>query len=269
MRSQKLFFVATLAACALAACLVGCSKDSTPTTPPVSDNGYNAVQSEFTNFADSLVAQLGVHLDAYTTALAGNIEVAYSPINPDSTILTNGGWHVVYASDILAGYDLYLVDSIRFISHGNVQDNAMGADQMHVIRRWGIQNPDTTGNYRNIDVASSFIFSGLNTDTAAVWGGRQSTIHTKQVSTAATVKRTYDIQTVATNVMIPKANNGWTKGCPQSGTIGGTVVQTVDDGNVPLTTSWNFDVTVTAGVMDGTVTAGSWTKSFTAPLCQM
>ncbi len=269
MRSQKLFFVATLAACALAALLVGCSKDSSPVTPPVSDNGFNAVQSEFTNFADSLVAQFGVHLDAYTTALAGDIQVAYSPINPDSTVLADGGWHVVYASDLIAGYDFYLVDSIRFLSHGNVQNVALGADQMHVIRRWGVQNPDTTADYRNIEVASSFLFGGLNSDTATVWGGRQATLHTKQVTTAATVKRTYEIAMVATGIVIPKSSNGWTKGCPQSGSINGTIVQTVDDGNVPVTTSWNYEVTATAGVLDGTVTAGSWTKTFTAPLCQM
>ncbi len=264
MRFGKLFFVISLFALISMAMLVaGCSDDKT-TTAAIPDNGYSAVQAEFGLYSDSLAAQLHTNLQVYHQlwAVDPNILIAYSPVNPDSAILV-GGWHVVYATDLVAGYTRYLVDSVQFRANGQVQTFANGADQMQVIRHWGVENPDTTITFRNVDVTATFMYSNLKTDTVHVTGGRSTIVQTKNVGTT-TVKRDFTIDMLATDITVP--NDG--AYCPQSGTITGNIVQTVDNGSVPVTTSWQYDVTISAGTISGEVTAGAWQASVTGNLCQ-
>jgi hypothetical protein len=264
MRFGKLFFVITLfAAISMTVFMVGCSSDST--TTPVADNGYSTVQAEFGLYTDSLAAQFDNNLGVYhhLWAVDPNILIAYSPVNPDSTV-TVAGWHVIYASDLVAGYTRYLVDSLQFTAHGQVQLLAVGADQMQVIRHWGVENADTTVTHRNVDVSASFTYSGLTGTTVTVNGSRNTTIETKIVGTNSTVKRDFAINMGVSNITIAKSGPY----CPQTGTITGTIVQTVDNGGVPVTTSWQYNVAIDAGVMTGEVTAGAWSASVTGDLCQ-
>jgi hypothetical protein len=269
MRFGKLFFVITLVCAASVAVMLGCSSDSTTTNSPVvEDNGFSAVQAEFNGYTDSLISQFSANLKAYQGLQGTDTAIAFSPVNPDSTIVSDG-WHIVYATDLLAGYTRFLVDSIQFLSGGHVQANAIGADQMEFVRHFSIENPDTTAAYHNDNVISALLFSGLNSQTTTVTGGRTSVINTKSIAGGSTVKRTFTIQMNVASVVIPRAALGWSNGCPQSGGITGTVVQTVDRGSVPVTTSWQYELTAEDGSLSGTVTAGSWQKTITSNVCQM
>jgi hypothetical protein len=274
MRSRNVFFViALIAAATTVAFLAGCSKDSATAPAAVDDGGLSLASAEFDLIADSLVSQfattVGIVSDAAVPFMDTSIAIAYSSVNPDSVVVEGAGWHVVYAEDIVAGYTRYLVDSIQFRGNGHVQPDAHNADEVAIVRHWGVNNPDTTGSYRNVEVNSVFVISGLKTQTATVLGWRVGTVETKIATVGTTVKRTIDMETHVADWAVVKGTNGFHSGCPQSGTITSTIDVTVDRGEIPITTSWQYNVTAENGTLTGTVTAGSVEKTYTRDVCTM
>lgn len=271
MRSGKFFFIAGLImSLALIALVIGCSKDKNPVnTENPEDVQYNLVTSEVNSFLDTMVTQfaggLEIGLQDDQNGQTDVVTTAYSPINPDS-ILTNGGWHVVYISDIVAGYTIFRVDSIQFQRNQVPQDRLSGADAIAIVHRLNITNPDTTANYRNKDVRSIYVISGINTSSATINGARTQVIETK----IGDIKRTFNIDMSVSGVTVPKANDGWTKGCPESGLIHGTVDYTAQSSSsIPTTTTWNYSIEIDNGTVTATVTAGPYSKSYSAPVCTM
>ena len=274
MRSRNVFFViALIAATTTVAFLAGCSKDSATAPAVVDDGGLSLASAEFDLVADSLVSQfattVGIVSDAAIPFMDTSIVGAYAPVDPDSIVVVGGGWHVVYAEDVVAGYTRYLVDSLQFRKNGHVQPDAHAADEVAIVRHWGVNNPDTTVSYRNLNVNSVFVISGLTTNAATVLGGRTGTVETKVVTPTNTVKRTIDVSTQVTGWTVVKGTNGFHSGCPQSGTITSTIDVTVDRGEIPVTTSWQYNVTADNGTLTGTVTAGSVEKTYTKDVCTM
>jgi hypothetical protein len=273
MRSGKFFFVAGLVVMfALIGLIIGCSsnKDASPVSGlSEADIQYSAVTAEVNQFVDSTVAQFVGGLDiALQDDQNGQTDIitgAYSSQNPDS-VVTNGGWHVVYSSDVVAGYNAFLIDSIQFQHLLIPQDKRAGADAMVVSHHFSVTNPDTTVDYRNNDVQSTLRFNGINLSSATINGIRTQIVTVKTDFT----KRTFNIQMVVSGVTVPKANNGWVKGCPASGLIQGSVDYTIQRGSsVPTTTTWNYSITIDNGTATATVVAGAYSKSYTAPVCTM
>ena len=121
------------------------------------------------------------------------------------------------------------------------------------------------GDAFSVDV----VISGLTTNAATVLGGRTGTVETKVVTPTNTVKRTIDVSTQVTGWTVVRGTNGFHSGCPQSGTITSTIDVTVDRGEIPVTTSWQYNVTADNGTLTGTVTAGSVEKTYTKDVCTM
>lgn len=266
MRSGKMVLVVAL--CALTSLLSligGCSDDQSVATVDPADAQYQQVTAEVGQYLDTIIAQFASGL-----ALADNdgpvipvINDMYSPIDPDS-LLSGDGWSVVYASDIIAEYSTFRIDSIQFRHQGIPQDLVNGADAVAIVHNLTVVDPDTTGSYRNLEVRSVLVFSSIDTDDAVINGMRHQTINVK----ADRFKQDYDIQMSMSGVTVSKANNGWQNGCPSSGLIQGTVDFTRQYGSgLPSTTSWNFEMTITDGVADVNVTAGPYSRSYSSPLC--
>lgn len=268
MRSGRFVFVVTSGALlALVSLIAGCSDDKPVVPVNPADAQYDLVTTEVAQYLDTVIAQFanGLTMAAQDGDVTNVITQSYSPVNPDS-LLTGDGWNVVYVADIVAGYNSFRIDSIQFRHQGMPQDVVTGADAMALIQNWSFENPDTTVDYRNLDVHSVFVFSNINTDNAVVNGVRNQTIETKTNG----VKRDYEIQFSYSGVTIPNANNNWENGCPQSGLIQGTVNLTQQSGsNIPTTTSWDFEITIDNGDASVNVTAGPYNRSFTSPLCTL
>lgn len=265
MRSGRIVFV--VASCALISLVAGCSDDKPVVPVNPADAQYELVTTEVGQYLDTVIAQFanGLTMAAQDGGVIDVVTNSYSPINPDS-LLTGDGWNVVYAADIVAGYNSFRIDSIQFRHQGLPQDVVTGADAMALIQNFSNQNPDTTVNYRNLDVHSVFVFSSIDTDNAVVNGVRNQTVNIK----TGDYKRDYEIQMSFSGVTIPNANNNWADGCPESGLIQGTVDLTQQSGAaIPTTTSWDFEITIDNGEASVTVTAGPYSRSYTSPLCTL
>ena len=266
MRSgKKVFLVASCVLISLLWLIGGCSDDQSVVTVDPADAQYQQVTAEVGKYLDTIVAQFaaGLTMAAQNGGATDVITTSYSPINPDS-LVTGDGWNVVFATDLVAGYNSFRIDSIQFRHQGIPQDEVNGADAMAIVHNWTIENPDTTVSYRNLEVRSVLVFSSINTDNAVINGIRNQAIHLK----ADQFKQDYDIQMSMSGVTVSKANNGWQSGCPSSGLVQGTVDFTRQYGSgLPSTTSWNFEMTITDGVADVNVTAGPYSRSYSSPLC--
>ncbi|PWB71826.1 hypothetical protein C3F09_07410, partial [candidate division GN15 bacterium] len=141
-----------------------------------------------------------------------------------------------------------------------------GSDAMAVVHNWSYENPDTTQDYRNVQVRSVLVFSNINTDNAVINGTRNERIQVK----SGVFSRDFDIQMQFNGVTVPSANQGWTKGCPSAGTVQGTVDFTQQSGTgLPVTTTWTFQIAITNGGADVQVSAGPYTREYTCTLCTM
>jgi hypothetical protein len=275
MRSGRiLYIVGLLTLVGLFGLMAGCSDDKEPVSSNGDNTQYQEVTAEVNQLLDSSVAEFADNLNLIQEGQSNSetdiiIGAQYSSYDPDSIVLVTDGWHVVYAVDLVAGYNMELVDSLLFMKHGWVQNEVRDCDQFSLIHRFSYSNPDTTGNYRNSNVVANLLFSNLNTTQAVISGTKQHTINTKTVTDGGVVKRTYEMNMTFSGIAVAKAMEGWTQGCPASGTVTGTVNYTVQRGSsVPTTTTWTYEITFTDGEVAGTVTAGPYERTYTASICQ-
>ncbi len=268
MRSGKIaLVVASCALFSLVCLLAGCSDDKTVAPVNPADVQYQLVTTEVNQYLDTVIVQFasGLTMAEQDGGVTDVVTESYSPIDPDS-LLTGDGWNVVYATDLVAGYNSFRIDSVQFRHQGIPQDVVSGADAMAIVHNWSFENADTTVDYRNIQVRSVFVFSAINTDNAVVNGMRNQVINTK----VGSVKRDFDIQLNMSGVTISNAGNNWENGCPASGLIQGTVDLTQQSGsNVPTTTSWSFEITIEDGEASVVVTAGPYSRTSTLTLCTL
>jgi hypothetical protein len=274
MRSGKTIFVLslTLIAC-LALIIAGCSDDAKPTisAPTEQDLNYTAVSDETNEVLDSAISSFATSLEVFTmqTPSDTSISVVYSPINPDS-IAAENNWHIVYASELATGYSWNLIDSIQFRKNGIAQESALNADQMTLHHNFSLEYGDTTSFFRNREGYANLEFTNLDTDVATVNGTREVSIQTRAEVNGETWRRDFNIELSFANVTVPRADDNWLRGCPNSGTVTGTVTLVSSRGaNDPTESKWDFEVTFDNGIIDATVTSGTYTKSYTTTLCDM
>jgi hypothetical protein len=269
-----MYIIGLLVLVGLFGLMAGCSDNKEPVSSNNDNTQYQQVTAEVNQLLDSSVTEFAGNLTMIQEAETNThtevlIDARYSSYNPDSVVLVNDGWHVVYAADLVAGYNMELIDSLQFRKQGWVQNDARDCDQFTLVHRFSNSNPDTTGDYRNSSVLSHMNFSNLNTTQAVISGTKEHVITTKTVDGADVVKRTYDMNLELSGITVNKADNGWTVGCPASGTITGTVNYTVQLGSaVPTTTTWTYEITFTNGEVSATVTAGPYQRTYTATVCQ-
>lgn len=273
MRSGKLFFVLSLIlVVGLGMFFYGCSSDKKPTAPLTDqDLNYAAVSDESNEALDSAVATFGAALAIYDIQqpIDTAIDVVYSPINPDSTT-TEGTWFVVYASDLATSYAWSRVDSLRFTNGANPLPSGVGATAMSLRHHFELEYGDTTSIYRNREGNASFEFTNINTDVATVNGTRDVSISSRAEVNGVEWRRDYTMTMTFNNVTVPKANGNLRRGCPNGGTVTGTVVLASAKNDVSLGEStWEFEATFENGTMDVTVTSGSYVRTYTTTLCDM
>lgn len=274
MQSGKTIFVLSLTLIAgLALFIAGCSDDSKPTVsaPTEQDLNYAAVADETNEVIDSAISSFASSLDVFTmqTPTDTSISVVYSPINPDS-ISAENNWYIVFASELATGYSWNLIDSLQFRKNGIAQESALDADQMTLHHNFSLEYGDTTSFFRNREGYANFEFTALNTNVANVNGTRQIAIQTRAEVNGATWRRDFNIEMNFANVTVPRTDGNWLRGCPSGGTVTGTVtLVSARDANDPTESVWEFVVTFENGVMDATVTSGTYTKSYTTTLCDM
>ena len=161
MRSGKIALVVTSCLLITAVCFIGGCSDDKPAAPVVNpaDAQYELVTTEVEQYLDTVVAQFvsGLSMAAQDGGVTDAVTLTYSPIDPDS-LLTGDGWNVVFATDLVSGYNSFRIDSIQFRHQGLPQDEVTGADAMAIVHNWSYENADTTVDYRNFTVRSVFVF---------------------------------------------------------------------------------------------------------------
>lgn len=274
MHSVKTIFVLSLTLIAgLVLFIAGCSDDPKPTAsvPTEQDMNYAAVSEETNEVIDSAIASFASSLEVFTMQTPADtaISIVYSPINPDS-ISAENNWFIVFASELATGYSWNLTDSIQFRKNGIAQESALDADRMSLRHHFALEYGDTTSFFRNREGYANFEFTDLNTNLAIVNGTREIAIQTRAEVNEVTWRRDFNIEMNFANVTVPRADGNWLRGCPSSGTVTGTVTLVSARGtNAPTESVWEFVVTFENGVVDASVTSGTYSKTYTTPLCDM
>lgn len=273
MRSGKMFFVLSLFLVAIVALIIsGCSDDKKPTAPLTDqDQNYNAVSDEANEALDSAISTFASALSVYDIQqpIDTAVDVVYSPINPDS-VNTEGTWYVIYASDLATSYSWSRVDSLKFASGASPLPSGVGATRASVRHHFELEYGDTTGIYRNREGNASFEFTGINTNTATVNGTRDITISSRAEVNGAEWRRDYTIEMTFADVAVPKADGNFRRGCPNSGTVTGTVVLSAAKNDVSLgESSWDFEATFDNGTVEVTITNDTYVRTYTTTVCDM
>jgi hypothetical protein len=276
MRSGKFSFVVLgFVLIGLFCLLAGCSKDkeAAPIAQNPDDVQYQAVTVEVNLFMDSTIAHLGQALslcqDHGIISIDSEIVAENSPFDPDS-LVTNGGWHVIYKTSLVAGYNVTRIDSLQFRHDQIPTQDIQGADNLLVVRNWSVDNPDTSGNYRNFDVTTHITVTGINGQLASGFGTTNYNLVSRTLSDGVSTVKTYEMDMNISALAVPRANFGWVVGCPESGLISGQVNLTTAIGtNVPATTTWEYEITIEDGLATYDVTAGGYSKTGTYQVCEM
>ena len=273
MRSGKTIFVLSLTVIASLALIIGGCSDDKPTQyqPTEQDLNYAAVSEETNEVLDSAVSSFASALELFAMQTPSDtaISVVYSPINPDSVNAENN-WYVVFASELATGYSRSLIDSIQFRKNNIAQESALDADQMSLRHHFGLEYGDTTGIFRNREGYANFEFTNLNTNSATINGVREIGIQTRAEVNDVPWRRDFSIELNFANVTVPRSGDNWLRGCPDGGTVTGTVSLVSVRGTAdPVESVWAFEIVFDSGTAEVTVTSGTYSRSYTTTLCDM
>ena len=286
MRSPKSLplLLGLVVLCSVAFVWVGCSDDSTPTTPAVTgdinDPDYLVVREQVVMFADSTLnfikSGFGTMSLLPTDTLVDPIQ--YGPIDPhtdSASSVYTGGWHVIFISRQETTYSTAMRDSIQFRDEaGTPQPNITGLAAMTYKHRWVFNMIDTTVDFANFDGDAGVLIEGLNASDATINGSNVVTVHSRNYSVNPQLwpDRTRDVTITATvsNVVISQGTAGWSHSCPTSGTFTGTVVLVTQDGDAtPVTTVWTATLIFDNGTAAATVRRGNTVWKADIAICDI
>jgi len=127
---------------------------------------------------------------------------------------------------------------------------------------------DTTLTFTDLANDGDLHIEGIDGNTATINGTLNASIYDKFVSTDSTAWNVWEIEATLTDVDVTKTSTAWTCGCPNSGSATVNVDYTYSkDSDLPMTTSWVFEVTFTDGAMDVDVSIGNLSESYEHDLC--
>jgi hypothetical protein len=238
----------------ISALIVGCSKNSSGPSNPITNPEFNYMVAQTNETVDSLVALSDLGLDM-TVAVSNDIltEIAFGPMPVDSSSITNL-WHIFVLTNSASGVTNSWIDSVQFLHDGAAQQEPVGANEMQYVRNWSSVATDTTASYKNIEART--LLNATNTDgsSAQVSGQFDLAVMDVDKSGAEVVVRDLTVGGAVVSYAVDRAN-GWNSGCPTSAeiTMGATLSVTTGDA-APVVSTWTYDVTFDNGETIVTVT---------------
>jgi hypothetical protein len=277
MRSRSnLILVGLVTALTIAAMVIGCSDDETPTTTVTVDEvtleeTLDVVSQQVTSYLDSAVETMASGLSVATWSDVGSEgdigDIFMGTVIPDTTILTD--WIVSWATDLQAGVGtMSITDSLSYEVNGVLTVEAHNADQMYVKHHYSFDAADTNATFTDLSQDVDLHIAGIDGNTATINGDFRSVLYAKEVTTNSTTWDQYIIEGTFIDLEMTKTGDAWTSGCPNAGTCTLDVQYTyAADLDLPVTTLWNFTITFTDGVMDVDVAIGNLTAAYEETIC--
>ncbi|MBN2226442.1 MAG: hypothetical protein JW763_03675 [candidate division Zixibacteria bacterium] len=261
----------------------GCSDDSPTksyTAGSDADPEYVMVQNQVNTFLDSTIQFFGNSFDNYNVMPNDDDEVEnqYSPMYPTdtATYTYSEGWHEIYVTRSNAFFTDHIRDSLQFQVNNDPVEDASGADYMRLIRHWDFVTGEAYTVYTHTDMEGSLDleFEDLDTDLCMINGSNEITVTWNYISEDTTIEATFEIDITVDDIGIaPVPSYGWASGCPSSGTINYTIVQTytieVDEVSDPIEKTWTATVTWEDGTASVRVYCGNYRWTYTRDVCDV
>ncbi|UCC43600.1 MAG: hypothetical protein JSU65_10730, partial [Candidatus Zixiibacteriota bacterium] len=255
MRSRSLVLIVGLflvPACLLIA--FGCSDDD-PAPTQITDETNDSIanpyfvpaQDQVEEFVGATESIIHDGLSFSTASAAALMQIVFGPYVPQDS--SSDTWTIFFLLE--AGAQMWGLDSIQFCRNGVPQSDGHLADQINYKHYLSFRNNDTTVTFTDHYRHSDFALTGLDGSTATVNGLHEYEVQSKFVYADSTVWWSYNLQATFANWTVLKNGSNWTTGCPTSGT--GSVAVSVTyqkDAGTPVTTDWEFDLTMTDGSME-------------------
>ncbi len=258
----------------------GCSDDAAaPTTTNVIVDEDRSIET----MIDDVSEQVNSYLDSTVSVMAAGLRVAtYVDVGGGDwgDLYAGGGydvdsldqdhsWIVAWTSDLQAGVGaMSKTDSITYVVDGVIGTITSGADEMYVRHHYTFVSSDTTTTFADVGNHCNLHITGIDGTTATINGTVNATVYDKAVTGTSTTWNIWDIEVTLDDVDVTKTSTAWTNGCPNSGSCTVAVEYTyAEDTDVPMTTSWLYDVTFTDGTMAADVTIGNLNASYENDLC--
>ncbi len=275
MRSHKVTAILGLfALAAFGISMVGCGSDSpTSTAGSLTDPAFMAVQDQVDNMVDSTLVNIvnGFENLSNITNDGGVDPVFYGPVKPDSDLVSvtyADGWHVVVVSRTRATFQSRLRDSVQFFSGDAVTQLPNNTDSLYYRHQWQFTFGDTAVTHAQLHSYSNMTIGGLQDSIANIAGQHEVQVQTKHVTADSTVWRNFTLNSDINDLQVAKTFVGWAQGCPNSGTITGTVAMSYrKDDSAPVQSTWEYSLSFSNGTMSATVTQGTTTWRYTTDVC--
>jgi hypothetical protein len=268
MRSRNLAVWGVAALFAITGMIVGCSKNSSGPTNPITNPEFNYMAAQSNEVVDSLVGLTDLALDM-TVAVTDEVlnDLAFGPMPTDSFSVQDA-WHIYLLTNSASGVTSSYIDSVVFLLNGEPQVRPEGANEMYYIRNWSGTSDDTTVSYKNTEVRT--FLNAINTDDAAatLTGSAQIAILDVDKSGGEVVVRELTMNGTIADYNVDRTN-GWNSGCPTSGTITVEATLSVTVGAAaPTVSEWTFEVTFENGRTIVVASEGGQQFSYRIQTCQ-
>jgi hypothetical protein len=279
MRSRFPLILAGLVVLAIASLvMLGCSDDETPPTANNNDQHdalvLAAVTARVNEALDSAVDRFTAGLEVAELEDRDVKDILFGPIDPDTseTPEDNGdGWWVLGSTDLALGVNTAIVDSLQYLDGVTPQNTPVGADAMVIKHHYTVTNADTTVSYTDLAHDADLQIHGIDGTSATITGEVQLDVFDKDLSASSTVRQHFVIDAELSGITVEKQAEGWTTGCPVSGTLSVNVQYTYKlNSNATETINWQFDVTFTDGSVAVDVTnTDDLSTSYDADICTL
>jgi hypothetical protein len=268
--------------------IVGCSDDETTAPPSVTYGSLDdpqfvpikaQIDDALTNFVGDVVAGFD---NLYVRP--GDTASVRADLTPPSTVpdpnadpdilvvLYQNGWHFVYATYTGDVYQSRLADSIQYQIDGTpVEEPSGSVDYIHFITNWTFTALDPNVSHINYTGRTEFELANLDLNAAVVNGAAARTLEVAYIANDTTMNNVFSFNGTVENLTVPKAELGWSSGCPISGTIDMTLAHVFSWSNGATFgvggRNWTIAVTFDDGTATVTADNGETTWRYTGQVC--
>lgn len=195
--------------------------------------------------------------------------------NPDTLIaIYENGWHFIYATYVGDIYHSRVMDSIRFEVDGMpVEVPSANVDYIHFINNWEFTALNPAVSHIDFDGRNDFNFADLDQSVAIINGTTVNNIEIVYIGVDTTMTNSFNFDFSASDIHMPRTNQGWVATCPVAGTLDMTLTHTyswtsnVTEGSGA--TEWTIQVTFNNGTATVTADNATTTWRYQCEICQL
>ena len=275
--------IVLLSVTALIALSAGCSSDNKSTNSDLgslTDPAFQEVQSEVNVFIDSMFVAMTAGFSSYNEVPITNndINLFYGPVNPGQTQssyeYTVDGWHHITFTSNDGVKVVGVNDSIQFMANNMIQQSSTNADAMNYRHHWASTAVNQNSDFTNSSGDVNYAFASLTGSMATISGSYGYTANNHTMSANPQIDNEFMISSTATGVQVQRPIGGWSTGCPSSGSVSFSVMQTkISNDTVAQTvdttvTNWTGAMVFSNGVAQVSISNGTTQWVYSSSVCQ-